>query len=55
MKIIKENESNIPVNKTGPSISGTEGQIDPTNPPIMKKRKKLSDILRRRSLEKIEK
>lgn len=52
MKIIKENESNVPINKTGPAISGTEGQNDSTNPPIMKKKKKLNDILRRKSLEK---
>lgn len=45
---IKETESAIPVNKTGPGVASTNSS-DPTNPPVRKRKKPLSQILRRKS------
>ena len=49
-KEIKETESSMPVNKTGPGIVSTNSS-DPTNPPVTKRKKPLGQILKRKLIE----
>lgn len=47
---IKETESAIPANKTGPGVASTDPS-DPTNPPVRKRKKPLGQILKRKPIE----
>jgi hypothetical protein len=49
-KEIKETESAMPVNKTGPGVVSTDSS-DPTNPPVSKRKRPLGQILKRKPIE----